>query len=97
MSELALFGGSKVVNHPLPSWPVHDDEEANALMRVLESGKWWLYTYGGGPSWTASSSASQKATHDDVQFGRRKSSIPPRDAQITQPRRRKRKPRRDKD
>ena len=49
MSKLALFGGSKAVNRPLPGWPVYDDGEADALVRVLRSGKWWLYAYGGGP------------------------------------------------
>ncbi|MBI4578176.1 MAG: DegT/DnrJ/EryC1/StrS family aminotransferase [Planctomycetes bacterium] len=49
MSKLALFGGSKAVNRPLPPWPVHDEQDAEGLMQVLRSGKWWLYAYGGGP------------------------------------------------
>lgn len=48
MSELALLGGSRAVDRPLSRWPVFD-EEAAGLLRVLESGKWWLYAYGGGP------------------------------------------------
>ena len=49
MNQLALFGGSKAVTRPWPRWPIHDEAEAAGLMRVLNSGKWWLYAYGGGP------------------------------------------------
>ena len=49
MSQLALFGGSKAVTRPWPRWPMHDEAEAAGLKRVLNSGKWWLYAYGGGP------------------------------------------------
>ncbi len=49
MSHLALFGGNKVVTRPWPRWPEHGEAEAAGLKRVLESGKWWLYAYGGGP------------------------------------------------
>jgi len=41
MSELALFGGSKVKQKPFPLWPQYDDKERNALMEVLESRVWW--------------------------------------------------------
>jgi len=61
MSQLALFGGSKAVTRPWPHWPTHDDAEAAGLMRVLQSGKWWLYAYGGGPrpDGTASTDVSE--------------------------------------
>ena len=49
MNQLALFGGSKAVARPWLRWPIHDEAEAAGLMRVLKSGKWWLYAYGGGP------------------------------------------------
>ena len=49
MNQLALFGGSKAVTRPWLRWPRHDEAEAAGLARVLNSGKWWLYAYGGGP------------------------------------------------
>lgn len=49
MAKLALFGGNPAVSSPLPSWPQWDDREAAALLRVLNSGRWWLYAYGSGP------------------------------------------------
>jgi len=49
MNQLALFGGSKTVTRPWLRWPRHDEAEAAGLLRVLKSGKWWLYAYGGGP------------------------------------------------
>ena len=41
MSELAIFGGPKACNCEWPTWPIWDNEEREALMGVLESGKWW--------------------------------------------------------
>jgi len=41
MSELAIFGGPKSCNCEWPIWPIWGDEERDALLGVLESGKWW--------------------------------------------------------
>jgi dTDP-4-amino-4,6-dideoxygalactose transaminase len=57
MSNLALLGGPKAVPRSWWGWPVHDEAEAAGLTRVLESGKWWLYAYGGGPRPDGSASA----------------------------------------
>ncbi|OYN88384.1 DegT/DnrJ/EryC1/StrS family aminotransferase [Parenemella sanctibonifatiensis] len=41
MSEhLAICGGSPAVTSPAPAWPVFASAEANAMMEVLNSGKW---------------------------------------------------------
>jgi dTDP-4-amino-4,6-dideoxygalactose transaminase len=37
----ALLGGKPVRTRPFPSWPVADDREADALGRVVRSGKWF--------------------------------------------------------
>lgn len=36
----ALLGGSPVRSEPFPSWPVQDETEEQALLKVLKSGKW---------------------------------------------------------
>ncbi len=46
MSKLALFGGEKTVTRVLPRWPIWDDADRQAVLRVLESGKWWMYAAG---------------------------------------------------
>ena len=41
MSELAILGGTKTVSRALGSpWPVHGEAERQALLAVLESGRW---------------------------------------------------------
>ena len=46
MPNLALNGGSKVVDRPIGSpWPVYDDREKQALIEVLESRKWGRSAY----------------------------------------------------
>ena len=37
----ALLGGEPAHRGPWPNWPVHDAREREALLDVLESGKWW--------------------------------------------------------
>jgi len=37
----ALLGGEPAHSGPWPAWPVHDERERNALLAVLDSGKWW--------------------------------------------------------
>ncbi len=41
MATLACRGGQPVRTEPFPGWPVWDDKEREALLGVLESGKWW--------------------------------------------------------
>jgi dTDP-4-amino-4,6-dideoxygalactose transaminase len=33
---------------PFPAWPVFDQNEEQALLEVLHSGKWWRFSYGQG-------------------------------------------------
>ena len=40
-STLALHGGEPVHRGQWPAWPVHDEREREALLAVLDSGKWW--------------------------------------------------------
>ena len=41
MAKLAVNGGTKIVDREIGSpWPVYDDREKDALISVLESGKW---------------------------------------------------------
>ena len=42
MSRLALLGGEKIRNIPFPEWPVSDNSEEEALLKVLHSKKWWF-------------------------------------------------------
>lgn len=37
----ALLGGQPAHSGPWPAWPVHDHRERDAILAVLESGKWW--------------------------------------------------------
>jgi len=46
MSRLAIFGGTPQRTKPFPSWPAFDENEEQALLEVLRSGKWWRYSYG---------------------------------------------------
>ncbi len=48
MSHLAVFGGQAVRTRPYPSWPVFDQSEEDAVLKVLRSGKWWRCCYGEG-------------------------------------------------
>ncbi|MGD7788969.1 DegT/DnrJ/EryC1/StrS family aminotransferase [Propionibacteriaceae bacterium Y1700] len=39
-STLAVQGGTPALSNPLPAWPIHDSTDAEALVEVLNSGKW---------------------------------------------------------
>ena len=39
-SKLAVLGGKKVRDKPFPSWPVWDDTDQQAVIPVLQSGRW---------------------------------------------------------
>jgi len=41
MAKLAINGGDKTCTRPWPKWPITGDPERQALLGVLESGKWW--------------------------------------------------------
>lgn len=42
MAKLALRGGSKVFSEPLaPQWPIIDQTDERALLKVFRSGQWW--------------------------------------------------------
>jgi dTDP-4-amino-4,6-dideoxygalactose transaminase len=43
MAKLALKGGSKVREKPFAPWPVYDERDKEALLRVLESREWGGY------------------------------------------------------
>ena len=48
MKKLAISGGTPVRTTPFPSWPVFDETEERALLKVLRSGKWWRFAFGQG-------------------------------------------------
>ncbi len=40
MSTLAVTGGAPVRATPFPQWPIHDRREVDAVVEVIESGRW---------------------------------------------------------
>lgn len=42
MSQLALFGGTPLRSSPFPSWPVWDNEDEQAMLRVMRSAHWGI-------------------------------------------------------
>lgn len=46
MSHLALFGGNPVRTRDFPAWPVFDETDEQALVDVLRSGRWWVFSQG---------------------------------------------------
>ncbi len=43
-STLAVKGGAPVRAAPFPSWPIHDRREVDAVVAVVESGRWAVTT-----------------------------------------------------
>lgn len=41
-NELAILGGTPACDVTWPTWPIHDEQEEQALLKVLRSGKWWF-------------------------------------------------------
>ena len=41
MAQLAVLGGKPVRSGPWPPWPIHGEEEQQALLEVLRDGPWW--------------------------------------------------------
>ncbi len=66
MDKLAIRGGAPVRNKPFHPWPVHDEGEAAALTRVLESDNWGGYP---SPNDEASLFAAAFAKHHDAKYG----------------------------
>lgn len=66
MSKLAILGGSPVAGPPEPRWPIYDDQDRAALLRVLESRNWGGYP---SPNVEASALAAEFAAHQDARFG----------------------------
>ncbi len=48
MSTLAIKGGSPVRRKPFTEWPIFDEQEEAALLKVFRSGKWWRFAFGQG-------------------------------------------------
>ena len=48
MGKLAINGGAPIRKDPFPSWPVFDQREEQAILKVLRSGKWWRFAFGQG-------------------------------------------------
>ena len=44
---LALLGGKPVRTDKYPAWPVHDERDETAVLRVIRSGNWGGYPYPG--------------------------------------------------
>ena len=47
MSTLAILGGAPTRKDPYPEWPVHDERDEAAVLRVVRSGRWGGYPYPG--------------------------------------------------
>jgi len=44
-ASLAIDGGTPVRTDPFPDWPLHDEQEAEAVAAVARSGNWWRCAY----------------------------------------------------
>lgn len=47
-SKLAMQGGPKAAHKPFPHFPEWGQEERQAVQKVIDSGKWWMYAYAPG-------------------------------------------------
>lgn len=47
MAKLAILGGDPVRPEPFPIWPIHDERDEAAVVRVVRSGNWGGYPYPG--------------------------------------------------
>ncbi|MCG2661851.1 MAG: DegT/DnrJ/EryC1/StrS family aminotransferase, partial [Kiritimatiellae bacterium] len=48
MQTLAIKGRKPVRTKPFSAWPIFDQTEEKALLKVLHSGKWWRFAFGQG-------------------------------------------------
>jgi dTDP-4-amino-4,6-dideoxygalactose transaminase len=63
----AIEGGSPVRDlqvRPWPKWPIYDEAEEQALLRVLRSGEWWSVPGGEGKAFER-----EFASYHDAEFG----------------------------
>ncbi len=47
MTQLALLGGEKTRVEPYPTWPVHNERDAEAVAALVRSGNWGGFPYPG--------------------------------------------------
>jgi len=66
MAKLALNGGRPVRRKPFPKWPVFDESERKALIRVLKSRSWGGYP---APNTEARAFAERFAAYHDARYG----------------------------
>src|SRR5437870_4550754 len=65
--QLAIDGGSPVRDirvKPWPRWPIYDESEEQALLRVLRSDAWWSVPGGEGKA-----CEREFAAYQDAEFG----------------------------
>ena len=65
--QLAIEGGSPVRDvraRPWPRWPIYDETEEQALLRVLRSDAWWSVPGGEGKAFER-----EFASYHDAEFG----------------------------
>jgi dTDP-4-amino-4,6-dideoxygalactose transaminase len=48
MGKLAINGGKPVRKKSFPDWPIFGKEEEREILKVVRSGKWWMYAYSPG-------------------------------------------------
>ncbi len=46
MAKLAIKGGKALRTARYPKWPVIDKRDEEAVVQVVRSGNWWMYSYG---------------------------------------------------
>lgn len=68
-SGLALLGGTPIRRHPWPKWPRADEETANLVLEVLNSGRWAISGMYNGSKLYERRFAEAFAKFHGVQFG----------------------------
>ena len=66
MSKLAILGGEPVRRRPFSPWPQYRDEDAQRLLRVLESRNWGGYPF---PNQLADEFAGKFAAYHGAKYG----------------------------
>src|SRR5512143_2159551 len=47
MAQLAINGGARTRTQPYPAWPVFDQRDRDAVLEVVDSGRWGGHPYPG--------------------------------------------------
>ncbi|MGH2346031.1 MAG: DegT/DnrJ/EryC1/StrS family aminotransferase, partial [Chloroflexota bacterium] len=68
MSTLAVTGGAPVRATPFPQWPIHDRREVNAVVEVIESGRWGG-NFMSDPGYKSDELAARFAAFHDARYG----------------------------